>query len=398
MPAASHLLRLSSRSSLPCITLAVILLAGCSDDHEPTVPVVPIGELGIISAGDRSTCVTNSLGSPFCWGANDFGQLGDGTLERRLAPVAVTGGQTFGTIRAGNHTCAIAALTRAAYCWGQGTEGQLGNGATASSSAPVAVAGGLAWEEIDVGGSTCGSTGAEVYCWGPNGLGQLGTGNTSARSSPALVSGGLQLTRISVGPSTACGTENGTAILHCWGNGADGELGTGSFSITSAVPAEVSSSAQFVVIAVGGATGGPGTVCGTTIDDRNYCWGWNGSGQLGNGTLDRASVPTPLGGGLILGEIVVGQDHACGRTGAGVAYCWGAGGRLGDGTTVPSRVPVPVAGGLRFATLTAGAEHTCGRTEDPDNVMYCWGNNSVGQLGDGTTTARLSPVRVLGQS
>ena len=91
-----------------------------------------------------------------------------------------------------------------------------------------------------------------------------------------------------------------------------------------------------------------------------------------------------------------GTAHTCGITTAGAAYCWGYNGEgeLGDGTNTTASSPVPVAGGLSFASLSAGAFHSCGMT---GGGLYCWGDNTVGQLGDGTTINSNVPVKVVGQ-
>jgi alpha-tubulin suppressor-like RCC1 family protein len=377
------------------LNLALLAIAvGCGGSTEPTPAGSTIGQLEIISAGDYSTCVTNDVGGAFCWGENAFGQLGDGTLENRRAPVSVSGGLSFASITAGDHACGVTVDSRA-FCWGKGTSGELGNGATSSSVVPVPVAGGFGFETIMVGSSTCGFRYmANVYCWGPNGSGQLGTGDFADHNTPAPVTGGLVFARFAMGSQTACGSAaDGTG--YCWGNGADGELGNGSFGIVSDVPVLVHGGLQFGWFSVGGGPDGAATICGAALD--TYCWGSNAHGQLGDGTTQDRNVPGIVDAALHLHAIVAGRTHACGLGPDEKAYCWGAGGLLGNGTTTSSLVPVPVVGSLVFATLTAGAEHTCGRTDDTDE-MFCWGKNSFGQLGDGTTTNRLAPVKVRGQS
>ena len=383
-----------------CGLVAVAAAAACSSDDggSPPPPPVDLGEIGIISAGDRSTCIVNNLGKAFCWGANDFGQLGDGTHDAHASAVEVSGGLTFGSISAGDHACGTTALDLVGWCWGKGTSGELGNGASASSSVPVQVAGGHLFDQIFIGASTCGfRLAAAAYCWGSNASGQLGTGDFASHDTPALVTGGLAFERLAMGARTACGqVANGFA--YCWGSGEQGELGNGTFGVVSAIPVAVSSTVSFGAFAIGGRADGDGTVCAYGDDYKTYCWGSNSHGQLADGTLVSRNVPgvTPAAGPLVLNDVVVGPQHACGRGPGAKAYCWGKGGLLGDGTTVSSTTPVPVAGGLVWSVLTVGGAHTCGRTDDTDE-MYCWGENESGQLGDGTTINRLVPVKVLGQ-
>ncbi len=136
----------------------------------------------------------------------------------------------------------------------------------------------------------------------------------------------------------------------------------------------------------------------STIDGVAYCWGSNGTGQVGIG---RASVPVAppqaVVGGLTFVEVSAGESHTCGRTAAGDAHCWGAGGngRLGDGLSMTQTSPSAVAGGLSFGAVSAADEHTCGLV---GGAPYCWGRNAEGQLGLGPTggTVRLTPVASVG--
>lgn len=141
---------------------------------------------------------------------------------------------------------------------------------------------------------------------------------------------------------------------------------------------------------------GLGFTCGTTLDGAAYCWGENGSGQLGTGDFTGRAVPARLGG--VQGALAAstGAAHACVLTAAGRVYCWGDNsvGQLGDGGTVGSPVPVQVQrpAGVLFLSITTGAVHSCALASD--GGTYCWGDNSVGQLGDGTTAGSPVPVRV----
>src|SRR5215212_9130278 len=117
-----------NRATAPVFLLLCCLASACGDGGQaPDLPVVPLGEINIISAGDNSTCIANSSGKLSCWGANNFGQLGDGTQEDRRVPVAVSTDVAFYTVRAGNHACGLASAGPA-YCWGDGALGRLGDG------------------------------------------------------------------------------------------------------------------------------------------------------------------------------------------------------------------------------------------------------------------------------
>jgi alpha-tubulin suppressor-like RCC1 family protein len=126
--------------------------------------------------------------------------------------------------------------------------------------------------------------------------------------------------------------------------------------------------------------------CAVSISGTAYCWGWNEHSLLGDGTTaEFRESPTAVAGGLTFRQISVSLFHTCGITFSGVAYCWGVNwsGRLGDGTNEDRLTPTAVAGDLTFRQISAGGGHTCGLTTSR-GAAYCWGENSHGQLGDGT--------------
>jgi alpha-tubulin suppressor-like RCC1 family protein len=138
--------------------------------------------------------------------------------------------------------------------------------------------------------------------------------------------------------------------------------------------------------------------CGVTVENVAYCWGLNHYGELGDGTTTDRARPVSVQGGLHFRVVSAGDSYSCGVTTENVAYCWGSNtyGELGDGTTSDhSTTPVAVAGNRQFRTLDAGGGHTCALSY-PDRRAYCWGNNGYGQLGDGSTTLRRTPVAVVG--
>ena len=138
--------------------------------------------------------------------------------------------------------------------------------------------------------------------------------------------------------------------------------------------------------------------CGLTAAGAAYCWGSNLFGQVGDRTKTTRSTPALVAApaGVSFAAVSAGGGHTCGITAAGAAYCWGrnSSGDLGDGTTTDRLSPALVAApaGVSFTAVSAGGDHTCGVTAA--GAVYCWGSNSRGQLGDGTTTERLTPVRV----
>ena len=337
----------------------------------------------------------------------------------------MSGGLTFTTLVARNyHTCGLA-TGGTAYCWGGNYSGQLGDGTSRTDRlVPVAVSGGRTYTALTTGGNhTCGlATGGTAYCWGKNGYGQLGDGtsgvdanDTSAdRLVPVAVSGGRTYTALAAGFEHTCGlATDGTA--YCWGYNGHGQLGdgtsgvNGSSSANRLVPVAVSGGRTYIALVAGHSH-----TCALTNDGTAYCWGYNGYGQLGDGTsgnnggVDDRLVPVPVSGGRPYTALAAGGMHTCGLTTEGTAYCWGWNGfgQLGDGTagvnggsSANRLVPVAVSGGRAYMALVAEHRHTCGLSTGGN--AYCWGHNGDGELGDGTSGVnggssadRLVPVAV----
>ena len=383
--------------------LATVLAAaalGCREDAEaptgpegepaPVVAAVAAPTFTAINAGGNHSCALASGGGAYCWGSNRGGQLGDGTTTDRLTPVAVAGGLRFLQISAGaDHTCGITTNERA-YCWGTGPLGSI-----ASSTTPVAVAGDRRFRNVNAGNNhTCAVTPSDVgFCWGHNNsFGQLGTGG-GASTTPARIAGGLRWRRVTAGGQYSCGVTTDDRA-YCWGYNVGPK------------PVAVAGGLRFRQVVAGG--GGftdaqhteidPPHACGVATDDRAYCWGWGGEGQLGDGTRTTQRTPVAVAGNRRWRQVIAGSYHTCGVTMADVALCWGLNqsGQNGDGTTNLSSKPVRVVGEIAFTGISTGVMggHTCGLSTA--NRVHCWGNNASGQVGDGTEIRRLAPVPVMG--
>lgn len=348
-----------------------------------------------LAAGQGHTCGLAINGAAYCWGDNSFGALGDGTSTDRANPVLVLGGLTFRTLVAGSrHTCGLV-LSGAAYCWGYAGQGELGDGTIADVSVrtPVAVVGGLTFENLSAKfNHTCGiTTGGIAYCWGYNQNGQLGDGTETSRSSPVAVAGSLTFVNVTTGTAHTCGVTAG-GPAYCWGLNTYGQLGDGGANQVRLSPVQVIASVTFRYVAPGG---GPYS-CGLTVAGAAYCWGWNPSGQLGDGTSSPHSAPSAVNGSLAFQSVSTGNNYACGITIAGAGYCWGENpeGQLGNGAVSDRLTPFPVAGGQTFQSLTTGIFHACGVATG--GAASCWGWNYYGQLGNGTTlniSSTPTPVR-----
>jgi alpha-tubulin suppressor-like RCC1 family protein len=376
--------------------------------------VLPLVQFVAASAGSEFTCGRTAAGAAWCWGSNSAGQLGTGTASYGGAvPQAVQGNLQFSVVSASaasggqDFACGLT-MSGAAYCWGFGFSGQLGNGTYTNASAPVPVAGGLQFTTLTVGGAhACGLTSTgQAFCWGSNGSGQLGTGTAQSSATPVMVVGGLQFATISAGGGHTCAA-TAAGAAYCWGSNGNGQLGAGMGGAYSAAPVPVAGGATFTAVSAGNAH-----TCGVTTGGAGFCWGDNSGGQLGAGlTGGQSTVPAAVVGGLSFTTIVAGYTQTCGIAVGGAAFCWGDNGtgQLGTGSSVGSPSPVLVAGGLAFTSLTAGGDlvfsgssyygsyssvvgHTCGVTT---GGLYCWGDDGNGKLGIPGSSA--VPVKVVGQ-
>ena len=297
-----------------------------------------------------------------CWARGDNGQLGGGVVANSgNAVVDVFGGIRWADISVSRLTTCGLSETAEGYCWGLNQQGAVGSstvGLGAQVPVPTPIDGGHAFRAVAAGWlHGCGvDTHGAAWCWGSNTFGQLGIGSadTATRRSPVPVAGGLKFTQISLGSRHSCAlTTDGDA--YCWGSNTTGQLGDGSKANRGA-PTPVAGGLKFtqLVTSSGFGTGGfasppspqgsAGHTCALTTERHAYCWGWNGSGELGDGTNIDRLVPTPIGRDLTLDLIAVGGAYSCGMQGDDV-WCWGSNvnGQIGKGDVVfPAAIPQPV--------------------------------------------------------
>jgi alpha-tubulin suppressor-like RCC1 family protein len=338
-----------------------------------------------ISAGSFHTCGVTSDDKAYCWGNGESGQLGQGqTSGPSFTPVPVQGGLRFKTISGGvNYTCGLTTAGQA-YCWGANSFGGVGDGTRTARVLPTPVLGGRRFRQLDTGGfHTCGLTDPDrkLYCWGANRYGQLGDGTKTTRTRPVAVFGGRVFRQVSGGSYHTCAVTP-TNQTYCWGDNLYGQLGDGT-QVARSRPVLVAGHHLFRQV-----DGGGSHSCATTTTYLAFCWGIGANGVLGDGIGSGFSQLTPraVAGGLSFARVSTGLAHSCAETTRNRVFCWGDNtrGQLGDGTTLQRNVPTAVAGALAFAQVSASGSglYTCGK--DNAGLTFCWGLNSAGQLGIGT--------------
>ncbi len=298
-----------------------------------------------VSAGPSFTCAVTTAGAAYCWGYNGDGELGSGsTAISSSTPTAVSGGLTFTAVASGAFGNCALTTTGAAYCWGADNYGQLGIGSFSPSSVPVAVSGGITFSQITAGfGHICALTAAgAAYCWGNNAFGQLGNNSTALSQTPVQVSAGsVVFTSLSAGAQHTCAVAT-ISEVYCWGYNADGEFGNGGTGNDS-TPVEAQGALYLNLAAV---AAGQASTCALTAAGAPVCGGAGAQGQLGDGSTARSLVPVAVAGGLTFKALVAAAEGqgVCGLTASGALYCWGfnSSGQLGNGTTGENLVPEQV--------------------------------------------------------
>ncbi|TKR27319.1 cell wall anchor protein [Cellulomonas hominis] len=285
------------------------------------------------------------------------------------------------------------------YAWGRNNVGQLGDGTTVDSSVPTPVA---LPAEVVITAVTAGqyfsaalSADGVVYAWGSNSSGQLGDGTTAPSPVPKPVSlpPGTEITALAAGyyHVVAMSSDGG---VYAWGYNSSGQLGDGT-TTTSSVPVvtQVPSGVTYTELFAAGyrssALGSDGNV---------YSWGDNREGQIGDGTVSNATTPVAarFPDGVTADVLSVGYNFSVATGSDGMVYAWGSNGRgqLGDGTRIGASLPVAVQtpAGVTFSAMSSGENHTV--ATGSDGSTYGWGWNTYGQVGNGATGDVLVPVAI----
>lgn len=402
-----------------------------------------------VSISFRGACGITVSGVLKCWGRNETGRLGDGTITDSLFPKVIDGGVSYNLVSVdGSGACAIT-TEKLLKCWGRDPVGDswVGNGLKTGTLSPVTIDAGTAYLSIAKGPvHTCGITDSgKMKCWGFNYLNSLGDNTGVDRLSPQVTNSGFTYGRVAVSFRKTCAVAT-NGILKCWGDSSwGGGSGLWGYDVLSAVKLPFSFSkleADFQ------------TACGLTESGRLYCWGQNPFFDPDQ-KKDRTAI-AQIDPGTLYSTFGAGSDTSCGLTLSGVIKCWGysnspnflpqvvdgmnqyqklslsssrwcgiqKNGNLRCGVGYPGTVSDLDVGveyasifasfghytycgittlgilkcdgdvvdaGVNYKTIST-KNHTCGITESDD--LKCWGENTQGQIGDGTTFSRTFPITI----
>jgi alpha-tubulin suppressor-like RCC1 family protein len=323
-------------------------------------PVVGVEDAVQLAVGKAHSCALRATGTVTCWGQNEFGQLGDGTVRLRSSPVAVHGVQDAVFVAAGaSHSCAVLSHGEL-VCWGANYHGQLGVGHGLWELQAVRVSGIDPVRRVAAGERhTCAElTAGEVWCWGNNDVGQLGRSDRTPYdpTEPTLVADLPPVAELALGVTFTCGREPSGSVV-CWGDNSGGALGASTESHPT----------RARVLGLGDAvqiTAGLEHACALRRNGQILCWGANREGELGDGTeVDRYQpvVATPVSDAV---SVAAAGGQTCAIRRGGSVACW---------TREPARAGLNVtnvSGITRARKLALGGVWSCA-LEDAGSVS-CW--------------------------
>ncbi|MBX3187452.1 MAG: hypothetical protein KF819_10575 [Labilithrix sp.] len=304
--------------------------------------------------GPRHACTMQKTGEIACWGANDAGQLGDGTFVSRPLPKPARAARADALSLGDGHTCGL--FAGRVRCWG----------ATMLAENTILDATAIA----SGGEQACAIAGGRVRCWGAK---------ATMPSEPEAFKG-ARATAIAVGPSHVCVALADPAVVRCSGSDARGQAAASVDLLAGASIASLTAGAEHT--------------CAALADGSVRCWGANDKGQLGDATTTDSRVPVMVHGIPPVASIHAGARHTCARLRTGTVGCWGNNDRyqLANGTMEPSAKPVALPGLVGVQELAVAGDSACARMAD--GGVRCWGDNASGQLGDGTTNEHAVPMPI----
>ncbi|MCK5687863.1 hypothetical protein KAI87_01275 [Myxococcota bacterium] len=405
-------MKTSQRANYLSLALIITLplFAGCAEEPVWDNPYDRLGDNFIscndssdgcfkMSAGGESTCIIDAANDLYCWGSIRQ-TAGDNPFE--LSPVrpTFTDSKNWLEVSVGaDHICAIDNAQNLG-CWGINGYGQIGTGVTSTYESfydilvPAGAAQDIRWTSVSASlYRSCGlTTQGDIFCWGNNLSSQCAQPTGDDVFSPALVErdGTDWFQVLGSAYDATCAVQAGD--LKCWGANRSGECGTGETDVdviySEPENAAFSESLQSI-------SGGGWHFCALDYNSKLLCWGYNSSGQLGNGQTASLLTPAYIEEWRSWETVEAGDAHTCAIESDGSLWCWGNNefGQLGNDSIISSNIPIHIGSDTDWTNLALGESHTC--ASKMDQSIYCWGRNHTGQLGVGDTDDRRIPRLVI---
>ena len=392
-------------SVVPGNTFEGVLPGGDLDGDAVTFSIAAVPAQGVLTLLDFNTGAYTFGANADANGSDSFTfQVNDGKVNSAVATVAVTiapQGITPTVTGGVNHTLSLK-TDGTVWAWGANTEGQLGDGTTVDRAAPVQVERLSNVVSIGAGNSFSAAlrNDGTVWVWGDNRNGTLVDGTTTDRYTPIAVAGLTDVTSIAVAVNNVL-VLKADGTVWGWGWNFNGQLGDGTTTQPS-VPVQAQGLTDVIAIATANAEtfGMDAHSLALKSDGTVWSWGDNSNGQLGDGTTTQKLTPVQVTGLTdAIGIAAAGArfaGHSLALTVDGSVWAWGDNnlGQLGDGTTTDRLTPVQVQGLADVIIVSASVARSMALRSD--GTVWAWGQNNVGQLGDGTTIGRVTPVQVQG--
>ncbi len=340
-----------------------------------------------VSAGDSFSCSLSSDGDIDCWGENAFGQIGDGTKLRRDTPtrIGASNAPWKKLSSGGGHSCAINAAGKL-FCWGYNEFGQVGIGTNTDVLTPTQIGTDSDWSLVKLGAAhSCAiKTSGQLYCWGYNGDGEVGDGSSTDRSAPVLI--GSDFKEMALGDLHTCALKS-SGTRSCWGDNSFGKMGKGDYNPTL-VPTDSGTPNVWQMISAGSEH-----TCGLRTNGQIFCWGSNSAGQLGQGNTTNSSSELQVGSASNWVAIEAGANFSCAIDSAGSLYCWGDNilAQMQTGDRINALSPTKISGD-DWESISSGFAHSCG--VKTTGQIQCHGANGSGQLGSDTNQSKNSATLI----
>lgn len=387
-----------------------------SNVNTPTLVTMPVNiKFQAVVIGAGTSCALADNGHPYCWGAGESGQIGNGENKNQYVPTEVkmpSTNEIFTELNIAYYSPAfVCGLTNIGniYCWGYGQSGAIGDGTkdpVKNLPTKVIMPDATVFSHLvpGMGSTACALDNKGVlYCWGYNGHGEGGNGSLSNtnRPTPAIMPDGEVFRSVATSVNTSCAITD-LKNTYCWGYDGNGQLGNETIGDNSTIPvmshfngrqiSKVSSSYHM-----------SSTLCGIDASKRIYCWGYGLDGSIGNGMNQDESVPVPAAFSdpdqQFTDVVISGNSKStCALSTEGQIYCWGHGleGQLGNGIAADSNTPSLVIITPAILQLVSSANFLSGTfcALHSNNNIYCWGYGADGQLGNGQDQNESTPVKV----